>query len=513
MKTLLVALNARYSHTNPAVRGLRAYACDPSRTPPVPPEDLSIYETHINQPLAGVVRDLGLAHADVYGFSCYLWNIEAVLRICRDLRVLCPKAILLLGGPEIAGGEPGRAFLSAHGEVDALLTGEGEVSLYRLLSGMQGKTEPVLPPEGVPGMLWRTGEKRIAQLPCEPPLDLDTLPFLYAAGEDGLEHKMAYYESSRGCPLGCAYCLSSTDRNLRFRPMDRVLEEITWLAGCGVRTVKFVDRTFNADSRRANTIWRHVAALETDCVFHFEVLADRLDPASMEVLALAPPGRIQLEIGIQSVHRDVLTSVGRIADPEKTSQKVMDLVAMGNLILHLDLIAGLPGESFERFASSFDQTYRLRPAALQTGILKILQGTRMEQIARQRGYRYSPVPPYRVFATDTLSAEEMYRIEDIGKLVDRYHNSGAFPAMLRTALPEGVSAFGFFDRLGIAWRERGLFDRAVSREEAAAFLLVFLQGTEEAKAALLSDFPSLADAREWVRFCTRRYGFGTVGPI
>ncbi len=513
MKTLLVALNARYSHTNLAVRVLRAYACDPSRTPPVPPEDLEIHETHINQPMAGVVRDLAAARADVYGFSCYLWNIEEVLRICRDLRVLCPDAILLLGGPEIAGGEAGHAFLTEHGEVDALLTGEGEVSLYRLLSRMQDREAHVLPPEGVPGMIWRTGESGVSQRPCETPIELDSLPFPYGTGRDGLEHRMAYYESSRGCPMGCAYCLSSTDRHLRIRPMDRVMEEISWLARSGVRTVKLVDRTFNADSRRAAAIWRHVAALETDCVFHFEVLADRLDPESMDVLASAPPGRIQLEIGIQSIHRDVLTSVGRNTDPEKTCHIVEKLVAMKNLILHLDLIAGLPGESFERFGSSFDQTYRLRPAALQTGILKILQGTRMAQIARQRGYLYSSMPPYRVFGTDTVTVDEMYRIEDIGKLVDRYHNSGAFPAMLKTALQKEASPFGFFDRLGIAWRERGLFDRAVSQEEAAAFLLLFLQGTREAKAALLSDFPRLGETREWERFCRRRYGFGTVGPI
>lgn len=513
MKTLLVALNARFSHSNPAVRTLRAYACDPSRTPPVPSEHLTIYETHINQPLAGVVRDLAYSRADLYGFSCYLWNIEAVLRICRDLRVLCPDAVLLLGGPEIPRGDAGRAFMDKHGEIDALLVGEGEVSFYRLLSGLQSGASPAKIATGVPGLLWRTGETGIEQLPCDPPLDLDSIPFPYGTGKDGLENRMAYYESSRGCPMGCAYCLSSIDRTLRYRSLDLVREETAWLARSGVRTVKFVDRTFNADPRRAAAIWWHITSLETDCVFHFEVLADRLDPPSMEVLASSPPGRIQLEIGIQSVHRDVLTSVGRNTDPDTTHQMVEKLVAMGNLSIHLDLIAGLPGESFERFGRSVDQTFRLRPTALQIGILKILKGTQMEQIAQTRGYRFSTVPPYRVFATDTLSVEEMYRLEDIGKLVDRYHNSGAFAATLRTALPEGDSPFSFFDRLAAGWRTSGLFDRAVSQEEAAAFLLVFLGGTEETKSALMSDFPRLADPREWARFCRRRYGFGTVGPL
>ncbi len=507
MKAILVALNARYSHSNLAVRALRAYACADARDPAIAAGDLAVYENHINQSPATLVRDLAMAGADLYGFSCYIWNIDLIDRVCRDLRVLRPQALILLGGPEVPDGAAGCAFLTRRPAVDLLLTGEGEASFYRLLRALQTAPQPASwSAEAIPGLIHRTngGAKRY---PPAPPLDLADLPFPYESGMESLRNRIVYYESSRGCPMGCAYCLSSIDRALRYRPLPRVLAEITRLAASGVHTIKFVDRTFNADLERAAAIWRHINGLETTSVFHFEVLAERMDHATWEILAAAPPRRIQLEIGIQSIHPDVLMSVNRKAKYEATAHWVARLLEIQSLDIHLDLIAGLPGESMGRFAQSFDATYRLGAHVLQVGILKILAGTQMAVIARERGYRYSELPPYRVFSTDAMTAEELYRIEEIARLVDVYHNRGAFGATLAVILSSHRSPFAFFHDLAAAWRRSGLFDRAISRDEAAAFLYHHMGKAAEVAAALRQDFARLADPREWARFQEREYVF------
>ena len=503
MKAVLIGINARYAHSNPAIRGLRAYACDPAREFPVPAEDLVLYENHINHPPDRIVRALSGMKADLYGFSCYLWNIERVLRICGDLHRIRPDATIVLGGPEMVGGEDGRAFLSAHPEIDALVTGEGEEAFYQLVSRFSYAAFPKDYLEGCAGWTWRKGGRVLQKAPGAK-LDMAELPFLYADGTADLEHRLLYYESSRGCPVGCAYCLSANDRQVRTLPIGRVLKEVSMLAQSCIQTVKFVDRTFNANPARALEIWRHVLSLDTSVTFHFEIAAHLLDEPTLQVLAAMPPARIQLEIGIQSIHQDVLRVVHRDVDTQKTLSRIGDLVRCGNLQVHLDLIAGLPGESLAQFAASFNTAYRLAPGALQPGILKILPGTPMQTMASQSGYCYSPSPPYRVFSSDAMSAEELFLIEDISRLMEVYYNKGAFVSTMAAMVDETSTPFEFYSELAMVWHREGLFDRSVSQEEAAACLLRFPGGNPAKREdCLRHDIERLLDEREWHAYLRR----------
>ncbi|HEY5466586.1 MAG TPA: DUF4080 domain-containing protein [Clostridia bacterium] len=510
MIVLLAGINARYAHTNPAIRAIRAYACDPARGDPFRKADIRLYESHVNHPMDRIVRDLAETDADVFGFSCYVWNIEQVLRICDDLHCIRPDATILLGGPQMVGGETDRAFLATHPDIDMMVSGEGEAPFYALLHLFERAGRDL--GDGVPGLTWSAGGKLRQNAPGRR-LDMADLPFLYADGTDGLENHLLYYEASRGCPLGCSYCLSSADPTVRLRPLDRVISELTCLASAGVQTIKLVDRTFNVDPGRAAAIWRHVASLRTETRFHFEVAAHLLDEEGLLALTGAPDGRFQLEIGIQSIHTDVLLAVNRRADIETTVDRVRGLIAAGNLNVHLDLIAGLPGEGLGRFTQSFDTVFALRPARLQLGILKILPGTPMLAIADRLGYRYSGHPPYRVLSTDALSFEDLSLLEDIGHLVDVYHNSGAFTATMERLTGNVASPFALFLSLSGFWRRFGLFDRNVSRDEAASWLLQYT-GLEAGTIRMMrQDFPRLKDEREWAAFLRRWIRPGTGDPL
>ncbi|MBP7401125.1 MAG: B12-binding domain-containing radical SAM protein [Clostridia bacterium] len=509
MKTLLVGINARYSHTNPAIRSLQAYASDPARTVPVPASDIVLYENHVNQPYDRLLRELADADADLYGFSCYLWNIETVMRLCSDLRLLKPGAILLLGGPEILRDASAEKYLAALPAVDMLLAGEGEESFHRLLLRLSDPTRSGDPGPDVPGLTWRHNGVIRSRAPG-PPMEMDRIPFLYRDGFTGLENRLVYYESTRGCPCGCAYCLSANDRLVRSRPLPAVLEEIGFLAAAGVRTVKFVDRTFNADPDRSCAIWRYVSSLRTETVFHFEVAAHLADDASLRVLAEAPAGRIQLEAGIQSIHGDVLRAAGRTAPPEITLDRARRLTGLGNLDVHLDLIIGLPGETADRFAESFDAVYALAPGSLQVETLKVLPGTPMRSLASRPGWRFSPHPPYRLLSSDSLRPDEVFRLEDVARLTDVYYNSRAFSTTLQLMTKRAGSPYRFFEELACIWRSLGLFARDVSRNEAAALLLHLADGDREVEACLRADQPRLASEREWHGLTARRSGFGAL---
>ncbi len=288
------------------------------------------------------------------------------------------------------------------------------------------------------------------------------------------------------------------------------MEELSSLSRRGIQTVKLVDRTFNADPGRALAIWRHVIGMETETTFHFEVAAHLIDEATLALLSTAPPGRIQLEAGIQSIHPDVLHAVHRGADPVRTLARAGDLVRLGNLKVHLDLIAGLPGESLDRFAGSFNAVYALSPDTLQVGILKILPGTPMSGIADRLGYRYSANPPYRVFSSNALDTGGMYLIEDIGHLVDVYCNSSAFPSTMENLTGRAETPFAFFRSLADGWRREQMFDRGISRDEAAAFLFRQTGYDGQIARSLRQDVPRWEDDREWRGFLRRRYGFGML---
>lgn len=421
MKTLLIALNASYTHTNLAVRYLSAAAQCP------------FYESNINQKEEILLEEI-LAHpADLYCFSCYIWNIELVLRLSQSLGQLRPDALIALGGPEVCFRA--QALLDAYPFVDYILCGEGEQLLPEWLQAL---------PRGafVSGALGREGGDDVYRI-VE---DLDTLPFAY---DEIPKNRIIYYEMSRGCPFSCTYCLSgsATGQGVRRLSLARIQADLLRLSGANVKVIKLVDRTFNADKAFVKQILPFVLAHTGEVTFHFEIGADLLDDELLALLSSAPPGKLQLEAGVQTCNAATLELVKRKTDLKRLQKNVKAIVDAGNIHLHLDLIAGLPAEDLTSFARSFDMVYALRPDMLQLGFLKLLYGSELRTCAGQHGILYQAAPPYRVLQTDHLSAQDLFLLRGIGELVERYYNSGRCQHALEYLTGQFASAFDCFARL------------------------------------------------------------------
>lgn len=435
MKTLFVAVNAKYVHTNIAVRYLtnvckrEGFLCD-------------FCEFTINETKNRITERLYMSDCDVYGFSCYIWNIDYVLTLCRDIKVLKPDCKIVLGGPEVSFGA--EKMLEENEFIDYIVCGEGEKAIPRLLKKMPKNRCVVY------------GEMA----------EMETLPFPYT--EDDLEkvvkgEKLVYYETSRGCPFRCSYCLSSVAGDVRFLPLERVKYEIEKFVRLGAMTVKFVDRTFNADKKRALEIWKYCSSIEGETCFHFEIGADLIDDESIEFLKTVPKGKFQFEIGVQSTNEKTIDAVSRSMKLEKLKENVKAIRAVGNIHLHLDLIAGLPYENYESFAKSFNEIYVLRPHALQLGFLKLLKGSGLRQQAEKFGMLYSTAAPYEVFSTDWLKYEEIIRLKAIEDVFERYYNSTRFINVLPNIEKHFLSPFDFYEKLADFWEEKGLVGQGVKR--------------------------------------------------
>lgn len=389
---------------------------------------------------------------DVAAFSCYIWNIRHVLGLAANLKKVLPELTVVLGGPEVSY-DP-REILLRNTDIDYIIAGEGEASFAKLLAHLVSRGKAPAP-EGIEGLCFRhscrTG-------PNSPALirELDSVPSPYT-GEmlEALGGRIVYYESSRGCPFSCSYCLSSTFDGVRYFPMERVRRELSALFAAGVRQVKFVDRTFNCSKTRAMEIFRHILGLyhsgqtgETggrpEINFHFEAAADLFDEDMLQLLAQAPGGLIQLEIGVQTVNGAALEAVGRRTDIQRLCDNVARLRAAGNIKLHLDLIAGLPFEDFASFGKSFDAVYELAPHQLQLGFLKLLKGTRIRRQADLHGYVFTDHPPYEVLFNKYMSYGELIELKGVEELLDRYYNSGRFNSTLRYLLRFSSSPFDFY---------------------------------------------------------------------
>ena len=447
MKVLFTAVNAKYVHTNLAVRYLARYCADTA--------DCSFAEYTVNEPPQSVLQKLYRAKAEVYGFSCYIWNISYILRVAEDLKKVRPDCKIFLGGPEVSFH--GENLLRDYPFLDWVVTGEGEISVRRLLSSL---------PE-------QRGVIRGEQLPS-----LAEMPFPYTA-EDLRQivagEKLVYYETSRGCPFRCSYCLSSVTDGVRYLEPERAKREIALLAEAGVYTIKFVDRTFNADRKRALELWKFCAALPGDTKFHFEIGADLLDKESLAFLQTVPPGRFQFEIGVQTTNPRTIAAISRRMDLDVLKENVRILRRAGNIHLHLDLIAGLPFEGYASFADSFDEVYALRPHALQLGFLKFLRGSAIRNHAAEYDAVYSSAAPYEVLATRELSCEELIRLHEVEDVLERYYNSGRFEHALPAAAVYFPSPFAFYEALSSYWAENGLIGQGVKRARLYELLYRFLQ--------------------------------------
>ena len=481
MKILLVAVNAKFIHTNLAVRDLRAYALAALAGEGVAAEEcpqLEIAEYTINQIPRDVLADIWRRGADAAAFSCYIWNIGFVETLLRDLRKICPEMPLWAGGPEVT--YDAEAFLRRNPAATGVIPGEGEAAFAALVRLCAGRGTALAAGDpallaGVPGIVFRTAGCT-ATAPAAP-VSLDAIPFVYGlpdADWDSLVHRILYYESSRGCPFRCSYCLSSLTETVRFRSLELVLPELQFFLDRRVPQVKFVDRTLNCRHSHTKAIWRYLAAHDNGVTnFHFEIEADLLDEEELELLAGFRPGQVQLEIGVQSTHPATLREIRRHADAGRLQEAVRRIGRSRNVHRHLDLIAGLPFEDYGTFRHSFNEVYGLRPEQLQMGFLKVLKGSHMEKMADSYGLVSQAEAPYEVLGTRWLPFADVQRLKELEAMLEIYGNSGQYRYAVAELIRAFPSPFDFFEALAAYHREAGLTERKLSRTERMTVLRDF----------------------------------------
>ena len=448
MKILLAAVNAKYIHTNLAVCSLQAYAGEH-----VKGADVEIAEYTINQQKDDILMDIYRRGADILCFSCYIWNLDYIEELVRDMAKLRPDMPIWLGGPEVSYDAPD--VLARLPEVTGVMKGEGEETFAGLCRCYQG-CEGDLGLRSLRGITFRDRDGTVRDNPWRPVMDLNDVPFVYHHMEM-FRNKIIYYESSRGCPFSCSYCLSSVDKQLRFRDLEKVRRELQFFIDQEVPQVKFVDRTFNCRHEHAAAIWKYIAEHDRGITnFHFEVAADLLNEEELEILGSMRPGLVQLEIGVQSTNPDTIREIRRTMDFGRVRGAVERIREKGNIHQHLDLIAGLPFEDMESFARSFGDVYALRPEQLQLGFLKVLKGSYMEEKKLEYGLVYKSRPPYEVLYTRWLSYEDMMRLKGIEEMVEVYYNSRQFTHTLEALKAGYPSAFLMYDGLAGFYEEQGL---------------------------------------------------------
>ncbi len=462
MKILLTAINAKYIHTNLAIRSLAEYAMAKHGG------QIGCLEFTINQHPAAILRQLYREKPDAIGFSCYIWNMEMVRQLARELRLLLPDCLLFFGGPEVS---PEPELELAEGVCDLVLLGEGEApfaELYRrLLQEEDWHTSPSIA---------YLAEGNIVRTPSPPPAAMDELPFVYANGFDNLRDRIVYYEASRGCPFHCQYCLSSETKGVRFRSLSLVLPELDFFLSQKVRQVKFVDRTFNCKKDYALSIWKHLAAHDNGFTnFHFELAAELLDSETIAFLQTTRPGLFQFEIGVQSTNPATLEAVRRVTLPQKLTPIVRQLQERQNIHLHLDLIAGLPFKSYDRFGESFNYVYSLAPDQLQLGFLKLLKGSGLYANREKYGLIPQAHAPYEVIRTPWLNHDELLRLEMAAEMVELYYNSGRFAKEIAYLVGRYPSPFHFYEALGDFYEAHSYHKAPHAREEYYTILHQFAQ--------------------------------------
>lgn len=443
MKILLVAVNAKYIHSNLAIYDLKAY-CNKYT------EDIELAEYTINQYRADIVSDIYKKRPDLLAFSCYIWNIQLILEAIHDIHKVLPEVPIWLGGPEVSY-DPETVLLKA-GEITGILVGEGEQTFLEL---MEYYIEDKGTLEDIRGLIYRKENQAISANSPREVMDLNAVPFGYQ-DMSLLKHKIVYYESSRGCPFSCSYCLSSVDKRVRFRDVDTVKKELSYFLEQKVPQVKFVDRTFNCNRRHAWEIWSYIKEHDNGYTnFHFEVAADLMDAKELDMLSGMRPGLIQLEIGVQSVNPETITEIRRTMDFEKLKSVVRQIKSAENIHQHLDLIAGLPYEDFSSFRESFCEVYALHPEQLQLGFLKVLKGSHMHSESQKYGIMYSDAPPYEVLYTKWISYDEILRLKAVEEMVEKYYNSGQFNRILEYCIPMYANPFDFYDELAQYYEKAG----------------------------------------------------------
>ena len=475
MKILLAACNAKYIHSNLAVYDLQAYASEYT-------DHIILKEYTINQQKDDIMRDIYLEHPDVVCVSCYIWNISFVKELMADLAKILPDADFWAGGPEVS--YDAEKFLSENPEFTGVMVGEGEET-FQELSGYYVKKNPEKL-ENITGICYRDGEK-IIHNGWRQIMDLSSIPFIYKDLSE-FKNRIIYYESSRGCPFSCSYCLSSVDKKLRFRDIEMVKKELQFFIDHKVPQVKFVDRTFNCKHDHAMAIWKYINDHDNGVTnFHFEISADLLREEELQEMSTMRPGLIQLEIGVQSTNPDTIKAIHRTMDFEKLKGIVDRIHSFGNIHQHLDLIAGLPYEDYDSFRNSFNDVYALKPQQLQLGFLKVLKGSHMMEMCREYGIVYKNREPYEVLSTKWLDYDHVLKLKNVENMVEVYYNSGQFQKTLEYAESFFTDALSIYEGLGIFYMEKGYGDVSHTRMRRYEILLEYLETVPGISRAEVAD--------------------------
>lgn len=455
MKIILTTLNAKYVHTSLALRDL-AKSCKDF--------DVCVKEYTINDNIDSVIAQLYLANADIVSFCCYIWNISQTLYICECLKKANPKITTVLGGPEVS--YDGIEIMKHNPFVDYIISGEGEIALKNFLIQFVGNKDF----KSVKSLTYRDNGN-IVKNPQEPVQDINNYEFAYSDDIDMIKNKIIYYESSRGCPYNCSYCLSGEGCFVTFLDVERVKKELKFFMDKKIPLVKFVDRTFNADKKRADEIFKYIIDNKQDTKFHFELAGDLITDTTLEILKKAPKELMQFEIGVQSTNPKTIEAIGRKIDFEKLKDKIVSLINLGTIHIHLDLIAGLPYEDMSSFKKSFDDVIALKPHMLQLGFLKLLKGSRIRSESRKYNYVFKSLPPYEIISNDFMSFADICYLKNTEKVLDIYYNSGDYKYTMDYLFKTFGSAFDVFSHLVEYYENNGLFNIGLSHDNQCDAIL------------------------------------------
>ena len=471
MKIFLTAINAKYIHSNLAVYSLRAYAKDYQ-------DQIVIGEYTINNRVDYILEQIYKAKPDVLCFSCYIWNMDYVEELITEYHKLCPEVPIWVGGPEVSYEV--ETFLAEHPQVTGVMIGEGERTFQQLCKYYVNQTDSL---EEIRGIAFRDQDSgKTVFTPAQEPMNMSDIPFCYDHIEN-FENRIIYYESSRGCPFNCSYCLSSIDKKLRFRDIELVKKELAFFIEKKVPQVKFVDRTFNCRHDHAMEIWRFVKEHDNGITnFHFEISADLLNEEELALIHDMRPGLIQLEIGVQSTNPQTIKAIRRTMDFEKLKGIVEQIHSFGNIHQHLDLIAGLPYEDYDSFHRSFNDVYALRPQQLQLGFLKVLKGSHMKEMTEEYGIVHKELEPYEVLGTRWLPYEDILKLKMVESMVELYYNSGQFQNTIACVEPLFEDAFTLYEKLGQFYEKKGYSEISHSRMRRYEILLEFVKEELEEKS-------------------------------
>lgn len=461
MKTLLVGINAKFIHSNLAIRSLQRYARQSGF-------NVDIAEYTINQSIDHILSDIIKLEPEILGFSCYLWNIEYVIKLCKTIKRVLPNIYVILGGPEVSYN--GSDWMGQEPSVDAIIYGEGEETFKTFLMYY---INSVISIEDIRGIIYRKDNKIVENKPSKP-ISLHLIPFVYEMGMADFENRIIYYESQRGCPYNCQYCISSIEKGVRFRRFELVKKELQFFLDQKVMQVKFVDRTFNCNIGHAMAIWAYLNENDNGITnFHFEISGDLLDEETIDFLHTVRPGLFQFEIGVQSTYEPTLKAIDRKTDYNRLVENVLALKAAKNIHLHLDLIVGLPNEGYLNFSKSFNDVYSLKPEQLQIGFLKVLKGSGIYYNAEKFGIKYRNYAPYEVLSTKDINYLEIHQLKMIEEMVEIYYNSGHYINTVDYLERFFATPFDFYESLAKYWEEEDYHKISHSKVHIATILRTF----------------------------------------